>query len=95
MLNESESYGWWPDRQVDIWDTLTSVPGILNGQPPAPFGGTETTDPHDSDIAEVTIQTYVRSHERTIAEVIIAVRNFANNYSGTWSWPFGQNCHSF
>lgn len=23
------------------------------------------------------------------------VRDFANSYSGSWSWPFGQNCHSF
>ncbi len=95
MLNRDESYGWWPDRQVDIWNTLTSVPGILNGQPPEPFGGTATTDPHHSDIADISIQTYVISHERTIAEIITAVRNFANSYSGTWSWPFGQNCHRF
>lgn len=94
-LNNNESYGWWPDRYVNIWDTLTSVPGILNGQPPAPFGGTEKTDPHHADTADISIQTYVISHERTISETIMDIRNFANNYSGTWSWPFGQNCHSF
>ena len=94
-LNNNESYGWWPDRYVNIWDTLTSVPGILNGQPPAPFGGTEKTDPHHADTADISIQTYVISHERTISETIMDIRNFANNYSGTLSWPFGQNFHSF
>lgn len=53
------------------------------------------TDPHHADTADISIQTYVISHERTISETIMDIRNFANNYSGTWSWPFGQNCHSF
>ncbi|MDQ0291827.1 hypothetical protein [Oligosphaera ethanolica] len=94
-LNGTESYGWWPDRYVNILDTLTSVPGILNGRFPAPFGGTTTMDPHHGNTAEECIQTYIISHVRTIAEVLADVRDFANGYSGTWSWPFGQNCHSF
>ena len=94
-VNGNKSYGWWPDRYVNIKDTLISVPGILNGQDPAPFRGTPTRDPHHGYSADESIQTYIKSHERTIAEVKQNIRNFANNYSGTWRWPFGQNCQSF
>jgi hypothetical protein len=94
-LNSTESYGWWPDRYVGIWDTLTSVPGILNGQPPAPFGGTPTRDPHHGQSAEDEHQMFIKSHDQTISEALQAIRDFANSYSGTWSWPFGKNCHSF
>jgi hypothetical protein len=28
-------------------------------------------------------------------EAIQGIRNFSNSYDGNWSWPIGQNCHSF
>lgn len=37
---------------------------------------------------------YTRNANST-SGVISGIRDFANKYSGNWSWPTGQNCHSF
>lgn len=31
----------------------------------------------------------------TCAAAEACIRDFAVSYSGSWSWPIGQNCHSF
>lgn len=91
-LDGSESYGWWPSGPVGIGGTLKGVPGKLNGGPR--FGGGPTRDPHHGDSAEQAFHPRVRSGAPA-ADVKSCVRSFAKGYSGTWSWPWGQNCHSF
>lgn len=89
---DGESYGWWPKNPVGPLDTIFGVPGELNGQ--TSFGGTATLDPHDGDPADKSWQAK-HTDGKTDAEVKGLIRSFATGYSGDWSWPFGQNCHSF
>jgi len=93
-LSDEESYGWWPEDQPSAWGTLTGVDGVLNGQ--GTFGGTSTRDPHQGDRAKsvVAYQVYASSGY-TAEQVKQMIRDYANSYSGSWSWPFGKNCHSF
>lgn len=90
-IDEEESYGWWPAHGVSTWDTLAGVPGRLNG---LTGGGTETTDAHHGDPADEMFHPAVESG-KTAAAVKACIRAFAKSYKGSWSWPWGQNCHSF
>ena len=92
-----ESYGWWPAGPVDLWDTLTGVDGALNGQ--GYFdGGTPTTDPHHGNDADEVFKPYISVSAPdgyNCEKAVACISDFANSYSGEWSWPVGQNCHSF
>ncbi len=96
-MSSQESYGWWPDKPFSggnvkmLYKVVTGVPGDLNGKN---FGGSSTQDAHHGDSAEEEFNPYIRSGD-TPAEVKTKLRAFAKEYSGQWSWPFGQNCHSF
>jgi hypothetical protein len=95
-IDGNESYGWWPKDQVGIKDTLFGAVGELNGQTNFPRGSA-TRDPHHGDwrFPENNVQVFAVYGTQSKAEAIEGIRNFANAYSGNWSWPLGQNCHSF
>jgi RHS repeat-associated protein len=90
----SESYGWWPKYGVGISDTILGVAGELNGQ--TSFAGTPTKDPHHGDrsLGVDVFKLYTKGGKSTMG-VISSIKNYASSYSGNWSWPGGQNCHSF
>jgi hypothetical protein len=102
---DGQSYGWWPKNKVGLIGTLTGVPGELNGQ--TSFGGTPTKDPHDGDSGELEFHPYKQSsgqlryasgtkcNAATQAQVKDCAGHFVRSYSGSWSYPSGQNCHSF
>jgi RHS repeat-associated protein len=91
-IDGKESYGWWPKEPVDLKGTLLGVDGELNGQ--TNFGGTATLDPHHGDRSSgVNVFDVYSTQPRDT--VIQSIRSFSNSYSGSWSWPIGQNCHSF
>jgi RHS repeat-associated protein len=91
-IDGNESYGWWPKEPVDLKGTLLGVEGELNGQ--THFGGSKTRDPHHGDrSAGVNVFDVYSSQSKD--DTVEAIRNFSNSYSGKWSWPTGQNCHSF
>ena len=92
-IGSDESYGWWPQFPTGGPGALTGVDGELNGQ--THFGGTPTQDPHHGDRWGVNTFNLYTKDGKTSTGVINSVRNYAKNYSGSWSWPFGQNCHSF
>jgi hypothetical protein len=91
-IDQEESYGWYPAKRPDpLWKGITGVPGRLNGS----IGeGTPTTDArHGQKAGEMFHPRIVNgSSAATVKECI---RTFAKGYSGTWSYPGGQNCHSF
>ena len=98
-----ESYGWWPKYHVGFWGTFFSVEGELNGQ--TTFGGTPTRDPHHGDPAEEDFTPQMSDSEdcetkkpKNCEEAEDCIRDFAKNYPNNhsrWSWPWGNNCHSF
>jgi hypothetical protein len=89
-----ESYGWWPKDHVGLKNTFFGTDGELNGQ--TNFDGDPTQDPHHGDDAEEQFHPTVDcSDPRTDEDIQACLRAFANSYSGSWSWPLGQNCHSF
>jgi hypothetical protein len=91
-IDGKESYGWWPKDGVDYKGTFFGVDGELNGQ--TSFGGTPTLDPHHGDRSSgVNVFDVYGSMSRDA--VISAIRGYSGSYSGSWSWPVGQNCHSF
>lgn len=89
-----ESYGWWPEGPVSLGGTLTGVPGSLNAQTNEAWGGTPTRDPHHGDRGPGVNEFKVFSNIPK-PQALSIIRGFAGNYSGQWSWPLGQNCHSF
>lgn len=93
-IGKSESYGWWPKEAVGLVDTVSGVEGELNGQ--TNFGGTPTQDPHQGDRSNGTnfFNVYTTNGLQTKG-VDNKIRDFAKKYSGQWSYPTGQNCHSF
>jgi hypothetical protein len=105
IVFDGESYGWWPKDKVGLVGTVTGVPGELNGQ--TSFGGSPTQDPHHGDSGETEFNPYkqnfgklkygskVKCCAATEAEIKDCAREFAKAYSGNWSYPWGQNCHSF
>ena len=85
-LGPDESYGWWPEGGVDIGDTLEGVPGELNrGQ---------SMDPHHNDSGDVELDVYAENGVSP-EQVKQQIRDYAKAYGGEWSWPWGQNCHTF
>jgi hypothetical protein len=91
-IDGRQSYGWWPANPVGMWDTFTGTPGVLNGQ--GYYNGSPTRDPKHTTDAEEMFHPCVLSGQSAIA-IKAAIRAFATGYSGSWSWPWGQNCHSF
>jgi RHS repeat-associated protein len=91
-IDGNESYGWWPKEPLDLKDTLLGVEGELNGQ--THFGGTKTRDPHHGD-RSAGVNVFDVYSSRSKDDTVEAIRNFSNSYCGKWSWPTGQNCHSF
>jgi len=93
-IGKNESYGWWPKFPVDKTSTLTGVDGELNGQ--SYFGGTPTQDPHHGDrYSGVNVFNLYTKDGNDTTGIISGIRSYAKAYSGSWSWPWGQNCHSF
>ena len=91
-IDDNESYGWWPKEPVGLKGTLFGVEGGLNGQ--THFGGTRTLDPHHGDTSAGVNVFHVFGPQSKDAAVE-SIRDYANFYNGKWSWPAGQNCHSF
>lgn len=87
-----ESYGWWPTEPVGLWDTLTGVPGSLNRM--RGFGPPSPRDPHHPDAADTEFHPKVVTG-MSAAAIKTCIRTFAYAFSGSWSYPVGQNCHSF
>jgi len=95
IANGTESYGWWPNTlQLGLRDTLVGVPGVLNGVGVVE-DGTETRDPHHGERKFVEVADVWGEVGVSPSEYEDRVRRFARAYSGSWSWPLGQNCHSF
>jgi len=90
--DNNESYGWWPKYPVNNLNTVIGIEGELNGQ--TSFGGSRTKDPHHGDRSE-GVEQYDIYGRMTKDEALKALRDYANSFSGSWSWPIGQNCHSF
>jgi RHS repeat-associated protein len=93
-IDGTESYGWWPKHGVDYKGTLFGVDGELNGQ--TTFGGTPTLDPHHGD-RSVGVNEFRVYGDSSVSKALYVhqIRTFAASYNGGWSWPWGQNCHSF
>lgn len=91
-IEGKESYGWWPSIGVPGLNALFGVPGQLNGMLHNP--GTPTRDLHHGDPGDEEFHPVVESGD-SAAVIKSCLRTFAQRYSGRWSWPWGQNCHSF
>lgn len=92
----SESYGWWPSKRVSLVETLSGVPGVLNGQ--GAFPGTSNRDPHHGDDADEVFHPVVPDTDaRTDEEIAECLRSFADSFSGEWRWRpgGGRNCQTF
>lgn len=94
-IDESESYGYWPDGQVGFIGTITGVDGSVNrGQ---------VQDPHHGDIADEEFSPVIKAEdERTTDEIIKCIGDFAKSYKDTvqyWAYPALKgnhgNCHTF
>ena len=112
---DGESYGWWPADGVGLIETLSGVPGRLNGTDGGHAAGraSATKDAHHGDSADSSFNPKLRSgffsrgklkygsakdedcNCVTEDEIKDCVKKFAEQYSGNWSYPWGQNCHSF
>jgi hypothetical protein len=91
-IEGTTSYGWWPLQQVSIKGTFTGVEGALNRFPKNPH---PLRDPHHGD-DDAKERFHPRVERGDSASAIKAcIVGFATSYSGKWSWPWGQNCHSF
>ncbi len=110
-IDSKESYGWWPEYRVGLWETLIGVPGELNAVS-WNIGGTPTKDPEHGRPAPKVYKGKIRksgvlSYDGkkivnkpcgkcvSCEDIKVCIKSFAQNYSGQWSWPFGQNCQSF
>jgi len=94
----NESYGWWPEKPLNLKETIIGVNGILNGQ--GVFeGGTATRDPHHGKPAEEVFHPRIDGSSNcecwTCKLAENCIRKFAKGYRGKWSWPLGPNCHTF
>ena len=95
-IDGKESYGWWPKGQVGLMDTLFGTEGELNRM--SRPGGSPTLDPHHGDYGRVPgVNAFDVYGDLSVSKAtyVDQIRAYANSYSGSWSWPFGQNCHSF
>ena len=83
-------------RESSLVQTFRGVEGELNGQ--TSFGGTPTGDPHalNGDAGNEQYQP-VLNDCRPDPEIWQPMVDFANAYSGGWSWRFelGNHCHTF
>lgn len=81
-------------RYSGYMQTMLGTTGDLNGQ--QQFGGTPTMDPHHGDSGSDEFQPVVNDC-RSDADIKDELRDFANAYTGDWSWrlEFGKNCHTF
>ncbi|MEN6308598.1 MAG: RHS repeat-associated core domain-containing protein [Anaerohalosphaeraceae bacterium] len=111
VINDTESYGWWPKGKVDLLGTIFSVEGELNGI--TSFGGESTIDPHEKTggQAEELIYPSINiwfcnklkygSSKGTSCscadcdEIKDCMRDFAKSFKGRWAYPLGPNCHTF
>lgn len=91
-IDGEESYGWWPKEPVDLKGTILGVDGELNGQ--TMFGGTATMDPLHGDRSD-GVKSFSVMSVSSPEQVRQSIRSFSSSYSGSWSWPVGQNCHTF
>ncbi len=108
---DGESYGWWPKDPVGLAGTLGGVPGELNGQssfggtatrdPHHGDSADETFHPkrRSGFLSLGKLKNGSAADEDcncvTVDEIKDCLREFAKQYSGNWSYPWGQNCHSF
>ena len=108
---DGESYGWWPKDGVGLSETLSGTPGELNGQssfggtatrdPHHGDSADETFHPkRRSGFLSLAKLEFGSGKGKdcgcvTEAEIKDSLRAFAKQYSGNWSYPWGQNCHSF
>lgn len=91
-IGPKESYGWYPaDHPDPLWKGLTGVPGRLNG---ARGAGSPTRDAHHGETKGEAFHPRIVNGKPAEA-IRDCIRAFARSYHGTWSWPGGQNCHSF
>ena len=106
-----ESYGWWPKGGVSsLADTVYGVEGQLNGMgdDASPTQDAHHGDPADysfhpilyvGNIFSTYMQCGVGKGKKCTCvneeEIKDCLRTFAKGYSGNWSYPIGQNCHSF
>jgi RHS repeat-associated protein len=91
-VDGKESYGWWPKEKVGPKGTLLGVEGELNGQ--TSFWGSPNRDPHQGDRG-AGVNVFDVYGTKSKAKIVDEIRNYASSYNGKWSWPFGQNCHTF
>lgn len=98
-VDEQESYGWWPDRRLRIWHWFTGAGGGLNGA--GLFRRARPTrDPWHGRIADHSFHPTLHA-ARTDDEVRAQMRDFAQSYTGGWSWqwPWSRrpthNCRTF
>lgn len=93
-IDNHESYGWWPKESVDLKGTIFGVEGELNRE--SRPGANPMRDPHHGDRGpNVSEFNVYGSLSVSKAAYVQQIRAFANSYRGNWSYPFGQNCHSF
>jgi hypothetical protein len=94
-IEDVESYGWYPKGGASGVHVFLGVPGELNAVSAGPeYDGTPTTDPHGGDSADEMFHPVIVNGKPASA-IKDCIRAFAKGYSGKWSWPWGQNCHSF
>lgn len=105
----SESYGWWPKGSVNFFQTVISVPGILNaGQAKDPHHGDKPNTSFNPRRATFSWYNFWSSEQlqygpdpkpcckkATESQIKDCIRSFATNYKGRWSYPWGPNCHTF
>lgn len=83
-------------RESSLVQTFRGVEGELNGQ--TSFGGTPTRDPHaiGNDEGNEQYQPVIDDC-RSDADIRQVMVDFAQAYTGGWSWRFelGNHCHTF
>jgi hypothetical protein len=96
--NLEASYGWWPERPVDLIETARGVPGCLNFN--------ETFDPHADQtgidwMVDEAFHPVIQGNE---AEAVKGITDFATGYAGKhpnrkWAFPAlagdRANCQTF
>jgi len=91
----NESYGWWPDGQVDFLNTIKGVDGVLNW-------GRGNQDPDHGTMANEEFCMIVDKEDtRSVDSITKIIRDFATNFhekTNGWRYPaIGgyDNCHTF